>query len=147
MLHWLKYAGMSERELDKQDLLLTNLACCYGLPNTSTLHLESCIDRCDTMAQAVEKYTDYRTFRRDPAKWDGSYAIFRMHVLLSTLRHEFGVRYNPDKRNPNATFDPVMWLREKHAQRVTSAMRDQMVNYFHGKSKEPLIRRSRDVQP
>jgi hypothetical protein len=99
---------MPEEELSRQDLALKNIACAVGFAERG--HPEpdarAAARRCDEMAAAVREATKFHIFQASPQDWDGSEAVFRMHVLATVLQHKFGVRYNPAKKSPDVLLEP-----------------------------------------
>jgi hypothetical protein len=95
---------MSVADLTRQDVIKMNIACAYGLPGIKALDPEAVASRCDEIARRVAEVTNPQTFEANRAKWNGSFAIFRVHALTSVLQREFGFRYHPAKRNPHDPF-------------------------------------------
>jgi hypothetical protein len=99
-------ARMSDAQLAQHDIAAVNLACAAGLPGAEVIDLARCLGTLDAWAAHVRLKTEVGAcrFRQDPARWDGSRALFRVHCLVSVLQLDFGVRYRRDRMAPNAAF-------------------------------------------
>jgi hypothetical protein len=91
--------SLSEECLSQFDIAQVNLICALGLPGTEWMDLTFCLSTIDQMAEQVGRRTrcGFNRFAYAPERWDHSPGIFRIHVLVSTLQKEFGIRYNPAK--------------------------------------------------
>lgn len=91
--------SLSDERLARLDVASLNLLCAEGLPGAEIVDRDLCLRTIDRMAERVRETTQhaYPAFQSTPQRWDGSSAIFRMHVMVSVLQREFGVRYNPAK--------------------------------------------------
>jgi hypothetical protein len=84
-----------------------NLACASGLPGTENLNISACSRELDSWAEQVHYWTQRCTwFKEKPEKYDYSYNLFRIHVMVSLLQKHFGVFYNPDCIPDDAIFKP-----------------------------------------
>jgi hypothetical protein len=97
---------MSDAELGRYDIAAVNLACAVGLPGAEAIDIASCLQKLDAWAEQVRIETQlaWGRFHRNPANWDGSQALFKVHHLVSVLQSDFGVRYNPAKMAADAPF-------------------------------------------
>jgi hypothetical protein len=95
---------MSDAQLAQHDIAAVNLACAAGLPGAQGIDVARCLATLDAWAAHVRLKTEVGAcrFRQDPARWDGSRPLFRVHCLVSVLQLAFGVRYRPDRMAPNA---------------------------------------------
>jgi hypothetical protein len=99
-------ARMSDAQLARHDIAAVNLACAAGLSGAEAIDGARCLGTLDAWAAHVRLKTEVGAcrFRQDPARWDGSRPLFRVHCLVSVLQLDFGVRYRPDRMAPNAAF-------------------------------------------
>lgn len=96
------------------DIAEINLLCAEGLLGAETMDISYCLRAIDQMAQRVKAKTiqAWRLFEQTPERWDYSPIVFRMFVLITTLKKEFGVRYNPAKHSidvPLSTADAFIF--------------------------------------
>jgi hypothetical protein len=98
---------LSDEQLARLDIALVNLLCAEELPGAEVIDRDLCLCTIDRMAERVRIKTldAFKAFERTPARWDHSTGIFRIHVLISVLQREFGVRYNPAKIPLEAPLD------------------------------------------
>ncbi|MGF1634988.1 MAG: hypothetical protein ACFCVE_14130 [Phycisphaerae bacterium] len=85
-------------ELARLDVGFLNLLCAVGLPDTARLDIPACLRRLDEWARRVAAETQrcLHQFRRNPAEYDHSEAVFRAMMMVTVLQEDCGVRYNPD---------------------------------------------------
>jgi hypothetical protein len=76
---------MSEAELAKCDIAEVNLACAEDLPGSDRIDRPRCHRTLDRWAGRVRERTNRAVFEREPERWDHSWAIFRIHVMISVL--------------------------------------------------------------
>jgi len=89
--------SLTDEALAARDIARVNLLCAEGLAGAEKIDHELCLRTIDRMAEAVYRRTDLRVFRQRPERWDFSESIFRIHVMITVLQRECGVRYNPAK--------------------------------------------------
>jgi hypothetical protein len=97
--------SLSDEELAAQDIVRVNILCAEGLAGAEKIDQALCLRTIDEMAEAVRRRTDLRVFRQRPEQWDSSESIFRIHVMITVLQREFGVRYNPAKISIDVPLD------------------------------------------
>lgn len=102
------FITLTDEELGEFDIAYVNLICASGLSGTQNTNIKVCLDILDRAAEQVEYNTQRcRWFKDRPEKYDYSFNLFRVHVLYSILRRDFGFYYNFDCRKENATPRPV----------------------------------------
>jgi hypothetical protein len=90
--------GREDQDLARYDVAAMNLACAADFPDApSEETVAKCLERLDECAAWVLPYTQCRMpeFRADPGHYRNSEAIFRMVCMLTLLRKQFAIRYNP----------------------------------------------------
>jgi hypothetical protein len=88
--------AMSPAQLADVDIAEMNLLCATGLPGAEKLDAHEALLRLDEYASTVRYWTEQSMpeFRRNPGISKNSQAKFRVLLLISVLRKEFGVHYN-----------------------------------------------------
>ena len=108
MLHWKQLTNLPDEVLTTYDIALVNLACTAALPDApSPLTIRECLQKLDEWAKFVRHYTEMsyeQFFRKDPAKYEYSEALFRSVCLNTALQRHRGLRYNPAKKAEDAVF-------------------------------------------
>ncbi len=89
--------SLSDEGLQCCDVARANLLAAEGLPGADGVNIERSEQKLDAMARRVVECMNPAAFERRPAHWDYSFSLFRVHVLVSILQREFGLRYNPAK--------------------------------------------------
>ena len=86
---------MSEHDLDRVDIARMNLICALAAFQRKGPELEECLKQVDAWADRVKSSEErYRkTFERNPARYDNSYAKFRAVNLVLTIKEDFRCRY------------------------------------------------------
>lgn len=100
---WRDLARMSDAELEHVDIAVMNLACAVGLPGSEAIDYQGCLDTLDRWAAALREPIDRlvkHEFRRKPAEYDHSEAVFRTVKMILGLQAYCGVGYNPAKTDP-----------------------------------------------
>ena len=99
---------LNDEELGKLDIAYTNLICASGLPGTENLEINQYLKTLDHAAEQVE-YNTQRClwFKQRPEEYDYSFNLFRIHVLYSILRRDFGFFYNLACRSEDTTPRPI----------------------------------------
>lgn len=88
--------ALNNEELGELDIAYVNLVCASGLPGTQNLNIKAHLDILDRAAEQVEYNTQRcRWFKDHPQKYNHSFNLFRIHVMVSVLQRDFGVYYNP----------------------------------------------------
>jgi len=84
-----------------------NLACAVGLPGSERVDFAGCRRVLNNWPDLVHRFTEacFGRFRKNPAKYDNSEAVFRMAYLVIALHRHGGVRYDPAKKGLGH-FDP-----------------------------------------
>jgi hypothetical protein len=104
MLSLEQLVALSDADLARHDIAAVNLACAQGLPGAERIEVRGCLETLDRWASRVGQLTSRAAFDRNPGHWDHSWGIYRMHVMISVLQRQFGVRYNPGKISADAEF-------------------------------------------
>lgn len=80
--------------LAQLDILEVHLSTIQGLPGTGPLNIAECIRRVDEGARAAERRTNElaHLFRRRPADFKNSWALFRCMALSTALQEHFRTR-------------------------------------------------------
>jgi hypothetical protein len=105
---WRDLVVLSDAELGRYDVMAVNLACAADLPGLEQFDVEASLRTLDEWAEWIRQKTRRSTLYRDnPAKYDHSESLFRVHVLTSVLQRDFGVRYNPACIPVDAPLCPV----------------------------------------
>ena len=107
MLDWRRLTELSDAELGRQDVAAVNLACAVGLPGAEAIDHDGCLAHLDRWAVGVGRQTEgaRNLFDADPARYDGSEAVFCIARMVAMLQKLCGVRYNPAKVDARPT-DP-----------------------------------------
>lgn len=89
---------------DDPDIGRANLACAVGLPMAGDVGVDRYLRILDEWTARVRLRTrEWRTvFAEHGDEYGGSEPLWRMHCLCRTLTSDFGVRYNPDRLDPQA---------------------------------------------
>ena len=93
--------SVSPDQLGTVDIATMNLACAEGLPGAEKLNVMACLQLLDRWTEAVRQSTEknFYRFRRNPAEFDNSEAVYRMMVISTVLKRNMGVKYNPKYRD------------------------------------------------
>ncbi len=91
--------GMSNEQLEQQDIALLNLRCAEGLPGAEKLDIEQMLATLDRWAARVRHETDRHLYkyRQNPKEFNNSEGFYRMMALITVLQQDFKVHYNPDR--------------------------------------------------
>ena len=102
------FLNLTDEELGEFDLAYVNLVCASGLPGTQSLNPRADLDILDRAAEQVE-YNTQRCpwFLNHPKKYGHSFNLFRIHVMTSVLKRDFGFKYNPDCISEDTTPRPI----------------------------------------
>ena len=104
--------GRPDADLDRNDIALLNLICAVGLPGAEDLDIPRLLDTLDEWAGLIRMETDrnYYKFIDAPGACKNSQAYFCVLYMITVLRRECGVHYNPkwtsitpDKPVPRST--------------------------------------------
>src|SRR5262249_55146518 len=93
-------------ELKPEDIAAYHLACAVGLPGSDKIDFDRCFRTLKDMTAKVRAETErlWPFFRKKPKKYRNSEPYFRTLLMITVLQRDMGVRYNPDKISPAATF-------------------------------------------
>jgi len=96
----------SDRFEATYDVAVANLVCAQGLPGSENLSIEVVIDWIEDAARRVEFATqlNYPKFLDHPGQFANSQAIFCTAMLMTVLRQELSVRYNPKRKADSTDF-------------------------------------------
>lgn len=99
---------LKSHQIEELDIAVTNLLCAEGLRGSENLDLDKSLDRLDEMAARVRLETDrnMHRFRSNPAEYGNSEPYFRMAMLVTVLRQDFGIVYNPARVTSVGVFEP-----------------------------------------
>jgi hypothetical protein len=98
---------LSDAELAQLDIAEVNLLCAKGLPGTEDIDIPEFLCTLDRWAEKIRDATQRCPwFQNNPEKYDGSVSLFRIHVMVSVLQRDCGVRYNPERIPEEATLYP-----------------------------------------
>jgi hypothetical protein len=97
MLTWQELVHLSDAELARYDIAEVHLQCAMGLPGSEKINVPLCLGTLDGWTERVRDRTSRAAFERHPQHWNNSWAFYRVHMLVSILQRECGVRYNPAK--------------------------------------------------
>jgi len=92
--------------MSNYDMARANLMCAIGLPGSEDMDIAKCLRTLDSWTRQVEKETrrnEYR-FRQKPEAYGNSEAEYRMGMLVTVLKQDFGVCYNPELALTSANF-------------------------------------------
>lgn len=99
--------NLSDEELAKYDIAEINLICGAGLPGTEGTDIKAYQNLLDRWAEQVyEKTQRCPWFLDNPEKYNYSFNLFCIHVMVSVLQRDFGVHYNPCCIPDDAIFEP-----------------------------------------
>jgi len=91
-----------------------NLLCAGGLPGADELPLSEYLRRMEALTTYARRSTerDIADFRRDPAAWGCSTPFsesrFRVGLLVTYLKRDCGLRYNPDRVGDGNGYSPYL---------------------------------------
>lgn len=90
---------MDPWDFGRQDLALLNLLCAPSLPGSEGLDIARCLARLDELTAYVKASTE-RNLHRFPTDPDYSHSepMWRMALLVTLIKYNFGVAYDPDVR-------------------------------------------------
>jgi len=93
--------ALSPEQLEKVDIARIDLLCAEGLQGSEDLNVEQCLKALDALAQHVKEETERNRhyFTENPARFKNSEGYFRMMYLATVLQEDFGVQYNPERKN------------------------------------------------
>lgn len=98
LLDWRELIKCSDEELAQFDIAAVNLACAMGLPQTEDINIPDCLKTLDRWAEAIYKITQgCPWFLDNPEKYDGSFNLFRIHVMFAVLQLHHGFHYRADR--------------------------------------------------
>jgi len=94
--------ALPAEELDKVDLAVMNLLCAEGLPGAEKLDVPQLLKTLDSWARWVGIITrqNRHRFVEDPQYFKNDEGDYRMAFLSASLQQTFGVRYNPERAEP-----------------------------------------------
>ena len=84
--------------LGEFDFAIQNMLCAYKLPGSENIDIPKCLTRLDNLTNFVKDTIDKNIHRRPP----GSEAVWRMASLVTSVKRDFGVAYDPLIRENNA---------------------------------------------
>ena len=89
-------------QLDQVDVAVMNLLCAEGLRGSEKLDVPQLIRTLDAWARWVGIVTkqNYHRFVENPQYFHNDTNDYRMAFLAATLQRNFGVRYNPERAEP-----------------------------------------------
>jgi hypothetical protein len=98
--------GMSDAELDCQDLALVNLRCAEGLPGSENLDIQRCLATINRWAERVRFETERHLYRAHDPRYAKHYrnseAYLKASMMIQVLQEDLGVKYNMERvRNIN----------------------------------------------
>lgn len=109
MLHWKQLTNLADDVLATYDIAEVNLACTADLPDApGPLTVMECLHKLDEWAKWARRYTELaygQSFRKNPAEYDHSEALFRSLCLNTMLQRYCGLRYNPAKKAEDVPFE------------------------------------------
>ncbi len=102
------FLNLTDEELSQFDIAYLNLVCASGLPETQSLNPKTHLDILDRAAEQVE-YNTLRCpwFLDNPEKYGYSFNLFRIHVMTSVLKRDFGFKYNQACISKDTTPRPI----------------------------------------
>jgi len=78
-----------------------NLLCAQGLPGAEKMDIAACLGMRDryaaTAKEQIEKYLP--TYQRNPARFQNIEGFYRMQMLVTVLKQDFRLDYNPARRS------------------------------------------------
>jgi hypothetical protein len=84
-------------ELGRYDLALLNLLCAPSLPGSENLDIPRCLARLDNLTAFVKASTERNLHRfRDDPDWGHCEPMWRMSMLVTLVKRDFGAAYDPD---------------------------------------------------
>jgi len=88
-------------QLCKVDLARMNLLCATGLPGAEEMNVEACLTERDRYAEIakvqIEKYLPM--YQRNPARFQNIEGFYRMQMLVTVLKQDLKLDYNPARQN------------------------------------------------
>lgn len=96
----------SPAELEKMedwDLVVLSFLAADGLPGSRRDEdVNICVSAFEDIARKIQNWTerDMELFRKNPAEYGNSEAQFKMRALITYLRRDFDIRYDPDWAAP-----------------------------------------------
>lgn len=109
MLDWQQLVHLSDRELARIDIALTNLACAAGLPGSDRIDVGLCLRTLDAWAGQARQFTDRAMplFYSGRCDYSDSEPRFRIQALITCLQRDLGVRFRLDRRSDDDVFEPA----------------------------------------
>lgn len=88
-------------QLEKIDTARIDLLCAEDLRGSEDLDVEQCLKTLDALAQHVKEETERNRhyFIENPARFKYDEGYFRMMYLATVLQEDFGVQYDPERKN------------------------------------------------
>ncbi len=98
MIDYRQLTLLPDEELGRFDLAVVNLACAAGLPGADGVNTTDCLQRLDSWAATVRRWTDAALQEHlRPRATLQEEAEFRLIALHTALHRHCGVRYHPAK--------------------------------------------------
>lgn len=93
--------ALSDRELEKVDLIVLNLTVARGIPALSTLDIEQYRRIVDGWTEQFSRrlLSAERSFHQTPSKWKHDIWFFRVGMLAGFLGHEVGINYIDEQKH------------------------------------------------
>ncbi len=84
-----------------------NLLCAKGLPGAEDLDIDECLKTLEQWARHVDLETQrYMTsFTQNPQRFYNSLAYYKVLIMMTVLKEDMGIKYNPDLIRPNQTYE------------------------------------------
>ena len=123
--------NLSPEEVDKYDMAELNLLCGSGLDGNEKGDLDQCMKIFDELVEMVRAETqrNWGRWQSNPAEYQNSEAYYRMGMLITVVRQDFGTKYNPKLiTDPSKKVDNDGKLTEKDC----PPFRIRMVGYSWG---------------
>ncbi len=109
MLDWHQLARLSDRDLARVDIAVTNLACAVGLPGSDHIDVALCLRTLDTWAEQTYGFTERAMplFHSGKCDYPDSEPRFRIQAMITYLQRDLGLRFRFDKRSAAAVLEPA----------------------------------------
>lgn len=106
---------LSDRSHGEYDVAAANLMAAVGLRGADGLDIGDALAWIDHAAKRVniETLRHSYQFKENPQEFELSPAYFSILLLVTVLRKELGVRYNPDRKRIKVSFDPSLIKRNE----------------------------------
>ncbi len=109
MFDWCHLVRLSDQELARVDIALTNLACAAGLPGSERIDIGLCLRTLDTWAEQTRQFTErvMPMFHSGRCDYPDSEPRFRIQAMITYLQRDLGSRFRFDKRSDEAVLEPA----------------------------------------